>query len=90
MVKDKLDQAYLTNETMVNVFEFRAISQNAHRVILETIDKIDELASGANFQNVDEEIKTEGQVIRQILIAAKEALDLHQDFLSWVQPTESE
>ena len=88
MVKDKLDQAYQTSESMVDVFEFRALAENAYRVIDETITKIDELAGGANFQDVDDEIKQEGIAIRDILRQAKEALDSHSEFLNWQPETE--
>lgn len=85
-IKTKLDQAWQTNEAMDAVFEFRAQAENAYNVLEETVAKIDEIVAGASFADVDAEIKSEGQAIRQILNQAKQALDAHADFLNWRQP----
>lgn len=61
VIKDKLDQAWQTNEAMDAVFEFRAQAENAYNVLQETITRIDEIVAGASFADVDSEIKSEGQ-----------------------------
>lgn len=85
-IKDKLDAAWGTNQAMDAVFEFRAVAQNAYNVLVETVARIDQITSGANFTSVDAEIKTEGVAIRAHLNAAKTNLDDHVAFLNWIQP----
>lgn len=85
-ITEKLDQSWETNKAMDSVFEFRAVSENVYNVLQESITRIDEIAGGTDFQGVDLEIKSEGQVIRQILNQAKESFDQHQKFLNWTQP----
>lgn len=82
-IKDKLDTAWETNEAMDSVFEVRAQAENLYNVLQETIDKINEIVTGASFANVDAEIKTEGAEVIQILNQSKAALDGHTDFLNW-------
>lgn len=85
-IKQKLNVAWKTNESMDAVFEFRAQTENLYNVLQETIARIDEIVNGASFVGVDAEIKSEGQAIRQILNQSKQALDSHIDFLNWRQP----
>ncbi|MFW6121759.1 MAG: hypothetical protein ACOC80_12810 [Petrotogales bacterium] len=84
-IKNKLNTAWGTNETMKAVFEFRAQAENAYNVLQETVARIDEIVAESNFQNVDSEIKSEGSAIKDILKQAKEALDSHSDFINWRQ-----
>ena len=82
-IKQKLNVAWKTNESMDAVFEFRAQAENAYNVLQETIARIDEIVAGASFTDVDPEIKAEGAAIRQVLNQSKIALDGHTDFLTW-------
>lgn len=86
MIKEKLDSAWQTDKTMDSIFEFRALAQNAFGVLMETVSKIDEIASSTNFQDVDSEIKQTGAAIRKILKDAKDALEIHGEFIAWQQP----
>jgi len=85
-IKQKLDTAWQTNKAMDAVFEFRAQVENAYNILQETIARIDEIITGANFKDVDSEIKNEGSAIRNILNQSKSALDGHKDFINWRQP----
>lgn len=85
-IKERLNEAWKTNEVMGSIFEFRAVSETAYTVLQETVAKIDEIVAGASFADVDSEIKSEGQAIRQILNQAKEALDSHSKYILWRQP----
>jgi len=87
-VKEKLNEAWQTDKMTDAVFEFRATVENAFNVLQEAIARIDEIASSANFADVDEEIKQTGVAIRKILKSAKDALDDHGEFISWKQPEE--
>jgi len=85
-VKTKLDQAWNTNEVIANVFEVRAQAENVYNVLQESIARINEITAGASFSDVDDEIKSEGRDIIQILNQAKQAFDGHAEFLAWRQP----
>lgn len=87
-VKEKLNEAWQTDKMTDAIFEFRAVVENAFSVLQETMTKIDEIASSANFADVDEEIKQTGVAIRKILDDAKEALSAHEEFIGWRQPEE--
>lgn len=84
-IKDKLDTAWATNETMDALFEFRAVAENEWNNLQETVAKIDAITSSAKFATVDPELKTEGIAIRTIILQAKNALDTHVTFLNWKQ-----
>jgi len=84
-IKDKLNSAWQTNETMDAVFEFRAQAENAYNVLQETVSKIDEIIAEADFSGVDAEILEEGTAIRDILEQSKDALDGHSAFITWRQ-----
>lgn len=86
MIKEKLNEAYETDQMTEAIFEFRAQVENAYNVLNEAITRIDEIAQSVSFKDVDPEIKSEGQSIRQILNDVKKALDSHAEFISWVQP----
>lgn len=85
-IKTKLNQARTTNETMDAIFKVRAQAETAYNVLRESIARINEIVSDASFNDVDAEIKTEGQAIINILNQSKDALDEHADFLNWRQP----
>ena len=87
-IKNKLDSAWNTDQTMDKIFEFRAVVENAYNVIQKTVEKIDEIIASANFQYVDEEIKNVGADIKRILKDTKLLLEDHKDFISWKQPEE--
>lgn len=87
-MKEKLDSAWQADKMTDAVFEFRATAENAFNVLQEAISRIDEIASSANFADVDEEIKQTGVAIRKILNNAKDALDIHGEFIGWRQPEE--
>ena len=87
-IKDKLDTAWNTNEAMDAVFEFRAQAENAYNVLQETIARIYDIVAGANFGDVDAEIKSEGSAVRSILNQSKDALDNHLVFINWRQPND--
>lgn len=87
-VKNKLNEAWHSDKMTNAVFEFRATVENAFAVLQETMTKIDEIASSANFADVDEEIKQTGVAIRKILKDAKEAMSAHAEFIDWRQPEE--
>jgi len=87
-VKNKLNEAWHADKMTDAIFEFRAIVENASNVLQETITKIDEIASSANFADVDDEIKQTGVAIRKILKDAKDALSAHGEFIGWKQPEE--
>ena len=85
-VKNKLNEAWHSDKMTNAIFEFRATVENAFNVLQEAITRIDEIASSANFADVDAEIKAEGVDIRKILKNAKDALDAHLEFINWKQP----
>jgi len=85
-VKEKLNEAWHSDKMTNAVFEFRATVENAFNVLQEAITRIDEIASSANFADVEEEIKQTGVAIRKILEDAKEALSAHNEFITWTQP----
>jgi len=85
-IKQKLNAAWQTNESMDAVFEVRAQVENAYNVLEESIARIKEITSDASFADVDAEIKTEGVAIISILNQSKQALDGHLGFINWRKP----
>lgn len=85
-ITDDLNELWGINETMDDVFEFRATFENAYNVILETIEKIDEIIARGNLGEISQELITEGQTCRQALNDAKLILNDHTEFIIWRQP----
>lgn len=82
----KLNSAWTTNLMEDATFQVRAIMENFYQVAQQTVSQIDAIVAGANFANVDAELKTEGQAIRTIINTCKNGLDAHTMFLNWRQP----
>lgn len=86
MIKQKLNEEFEEGQQSSDCFSFRAIAQNAYNVIVETIERLEEIKAGGRFDKVDAEIKQEGQAILNILKDALTALNEHKEFLEWSQP----
>lgn len=85
-IKQKLNTAWQTNESMDAVFEIRALAENAYNVIQESIARINEVVASSSFDDVDPEIVAKGAAIISILNQSKTALDGHSDFINWRKP----
>ena len=85
-ITNELNELWETNETMRDVFEFRATFENAFNVLLETISKIDEIVARGNLGGINPELLAEGQTCRQALDDAKLILNDHTEFIDWRQP----
>jgi hypothetical protein len=83
MLKDKLNQAWSSNQTTEAIFEFRALIQNLYSVLQQTLDRINTITAGTSFQNVDTEIKEAGVALINILNTAKSELDNYSDLINW-------
>lgn len=84
-ITEKLDESWDRKKQSEAVFGVRALLENCHKVITETIARVDEIVQSGEFSTVDADIKQEGQIIRQTLNDAKTVLDAHLAFLYWRQ-----
>lgn len=83
VITDDLNELWKTNKKMDDVFEFRATFENAFNVILETIDKIDEIVARGNLSGISPVLLAEGQTCREALNDAKLILNDHTEFIIW-------
>lgn len=83
MLKNKLDEAWSSNQTTEAIFEFRALIQNLYSVLQQTLDRISLITADTSFQNVDPEIRQAGSELISILNTAKAELDNYQDLINW-------
>ena len=85
-ITQKLNFEFEEGKQSEECFSFRAIAQNAYNVIVETIDRLEEIKTSGRFDKVDVEIKQEGQAILNVLKDSLTALNEHKEFLEWSQP----
>ena len=85
MLKDKLNQAWESNQTTEKIFEFRALIQNLYSVLQQTLDRINTITADTSFQNVDTEIKEAGMTLITILNSTKVELDNYQELINWTE-----
>ena len=83
MLKDKLNQAWESNQTTEKIFEFRALIQHLYSSLQQTIERINVITADTSFQNVDPEIKEAGVSLITILNSTKAELDNYSDLINW-------
>jgi len=86
MITTELNEEWGRNKQADNVFEVRAIIQDAYNTLEERTTKLEELVAGSEFTDVDDEIKTQGAACIAILKKAKTDLDEYKDLINWTQP----
>lgn len=90
MITEKLNEEFEEGQQSGDCFSFRATAQNAFNIIQETIDELERIKASGRFDKVDAEIRQEAQAILNVFKQVLTTLNQHSEFLSWVQPTESE